>query len=282
MINGRLISSYEIIDRVLRDGDYRDIDFNLSSLLEWTAECLDLIGCPASLVDTIACIKIENNRGTLPCNLHTIKQTTGLTIPTGYQFAMRETNNTFHPLFLNNLGIAGTINPDQPIAYDANGNPTYNFYNYPATIPKEAVATPGYFNDATYRVNDNFIFTSFKDGANVLMSYRAYPVDLNGFPMIPDNEKFRQAVQWYLMAKLDYKMWRIQKISDKMFNYSETQRDWYIGAATTSGLMPSVDGMESMKNQMLHLIPRLNMHMEMFENLGQREMLTFGQKFMRY
>lgn len=282
MINGKLKSSYEVIDRVLRDGDYRDVDFNLSNLIEWTAECLDLIGCPASLVDTIDCIEIKDHRGMLPCNLHTIKQVTGLTITGGYQFPMRYANNTFHPLFLNNLGQAGTINPQEPIAFDAQGNPIYNFYNYPADIPKNSVALPSYFNDATYTTNDNFIFTSFKDSANILIAYKAYPVDDNGFPLIPDNEKFRQAVQWYIMCKLDYKMWRGQKLSDKQFNYTETQRDWYIGAATTSGLTPTIDQMESWAQQTMHLLPRLHLHAENFDTLGSRELLTFGQKFLRY
>jgi hypothetical protein len=51
----------------------------------------------------------------------------------------------------------------------------------------------------------------------------------------------------------------------------EQERDWYIGAAQTRGHMPSVDMMESIKNNILRLIPKINQHSDGFASSGSQE-----------
>lgn len=281
-LNGKLASSKEIVLNVLRDNDYKGQDFRYGDALMWIVEAVSLIGAPQALVNRLACIDIQDHRGLLPCDLHTVIQTSGL-LGSGVQFPMRGATNTFHPLFLPNPNSVGIVNPDQPISYDANGNPIFNFLNYDGAISKQLVnALPYTYKDITYSMNENFIFTSFKDGAKVLMSYKAYPVDDCGFPLIPDNIKFKQAIQSYIRMKMDYRMWRKGKLDDKVYNHSEREWAWYCGAATTAANIPSMDEMESLKQQWMHLIPRLNEHSKMFDLLGAAEFITNGQEFYRY
>jgi len=282
MLNGRLVSVKEIIRNVLRDNTYKGQDFRYSDVIEWAAEALDLIGVPMTLSRRLACIEITDHRGLLPCDLHTINQVSGL-LSSGVQFPMREANNTFHPLFLPNPASYGIISPTEPITYTADGDPVFNFLNYEAAVPKETVnMLPYSYKDVTYNTNDNYIFTSFKDGAWVLMSYFAFPVDQEGFPLVPDNIKFKQALQAYVRMKMDYKLWRTGKVSSEIYNHAEREWAWYCGAATNAGLIPTIDGMESWKNQTMHLIPRMNEHAKMFDTLGNQEYLSFGQAFYRY
>jgi hypothetical protein len=282
MLNGKNISCKEIIYNVIRDRKVRSQDFVFSDLLEWAAECIDLIGSPLTLAKDLACIEIEDHRGKLPCNLHTIIQTGGM-MSNGVLFPMREATNTFHPLEFNNSTLLGTVNTTQPITTDADGNPVFNVNNFDVSIDKQSInLLPISFKDVTYEVNSNYIYTSFKNGAKVLMSYKSFPIDKEGFPLIPDHIKFKQAVQWYIINKLDYQGWIQGKIGRDVFTYSETQRDWYIGAATTAANIPSIDGMETLKNQWLKMYQDMNSQGRMFDNLGNQQFLSFGQKNLRY
>jgi|688.fasta_scaffold52678_6 hypothetical protein len=281
-LNGKLVSSKEAVYRAIRDADLKAQDFNLGTMLEWAGEALDLIGCPYSLVHKLACIDIVDNRGVLPCDLHEIRQMSTL-LPNGIQMQMRVANGTFHPIFIKQGGEIGYVDNQTPITTDSNGNPVFNIYNYDIALNRNTVAGsyPG-FADITYTVNDNYIYTSFKDGAKVLISYWAFPVDDDGFPLIPDNEKFKSYVTWHLLMKTYYRQWIKGKVSDSVFRHSETERAFYAGAATTSGLMPTIDTMESWKGQYMHLIPRLNEHNTMFSTLGNQEFLRMGKAFFRY
>ncbi|TXG85789.1 MAG: hypothetical protein E6R13_01655 [Spirochaetes bacterium] len=280
-LTSKTITSKEIIANVLRDNLYKAQDIEVSALIEWVSEVLDLTGVPLILKDMIDCIKIEDHRGNLPCDLHSVNQMSGLT-DGGVQFPMREATGTFHPLFLNNVNGQPFINTTQPISYDADGNPIFNFNMDNQTLPENTVNTKPYtYQDVTYKLNNNHIFTSFPTG-RVLMSYRAYPVDKEGYPLIPDNIKFKQAVQAYLRFKLDYRLWRKGELLREVFEHSEREYMWYVGAATVAGLMPSLDKMESWKNQMTSLIPRYSEHGRFYESLGNQEFMTSGNKLRKY
>jgi hypothetical protein len=291
MLNGKYVSSFEVIRNVIRDTELTKVKWQ--DALEWCATALDLIGVPHYLKNNIACIEIENYRGTLPCDFQQMTQASGLS--GCRQFPMRETTDSFHPIFTcttdtnNTTGCNGPfaagsnlIDTNTPIGQDANGNPTFNFMNDTnVTLPQAIAGGSGTVHcpdDATYRLNDNFIFTSFKEG-RVLIAYKALPIDENGFPLVPDDEKFKLALQWYVTMKLDYILWRQGDITDKVFNYSEQQWAWYCGGAGNRAKIPSIDKMESWKNQMLHLIPRINQHSKFFSDLGSREKLLFGRKY---
>lgn len=288
-LNGKYTSSLEIIRNVMRDAG-GDVDLNWQDGIEWVATALDLIGAPQSLVDKIAKVTIDNYRGTLPCDFESMIQCSGLNGCT--QFPMRGSTNTFHPVFTcddslvgcstcNGTFAAGSslIDTNTPIGEDADGNPTFNFMNDTnVTLNKQAISNSDCC-DATYKLSDGFIFTSFKDTYTVLMAYKAFPIDDKGFPLIPDNTKFKLAVQAYIRMKVDYILWRRGDIDEKMFSYSEREWMWYCGAAGTIARTPSIDSMESWKNQCLHLIPKINRHSNFFRDLGNQERLIFGRKY---
>lgn len=50
------------------------------------------------------------------------------------------------------------------------------------------------------------VYTNFKEGL-VLLNYYAYPVDEKGLPKIPDNPKFKLAIEHYLKWKIMENLW---------------------------------------------------------------------------
>jgi len=277
----------EIIRNVIRDNNYNDLEITYLDALEWAAESIELIGAPKAYIDDISCITIKDYRGVLPCNFHQMTQCSG-SINGSVQFPMKGSTNTFHPVFtcddkqLTNLSTNNSvyINSDAPIGTDVNGNEVFNFIgsntDYTA-MPPSTNANSIHISDATYKLNDNYMFTSFPKG-RVYLAYKAFPVDQDGFPKIPDNIKFVKAVESYIRYKIDYRMWRKGDIDDKVFKKSEQEWLWYCGSAGTSMRIPTIDQMESIKDQFLHLIPRLNLHADFFRTLNQQEQLVFANK----
>ena len=51
--------------------------------------------------------------------------------------------------------------------------------------------------DLTYKVQGNIIFTSIKNGT-IEIAYNSFKVDSEGYPMIPDNSSFIEALELYI------------------------------------------------------------------------------------
>jgi hypothetical protein len=127
-----------------------------------------------------------------------------------------------------------------------------------------------------YKLNSNFIFTNFKDGF-VEMSYKAYPVDSLGMPMVPDNIRFIKAVEWYLTSRMDYKKWRTTRnpVDEKVWETSDRESLWYIASARSGARSPSLGMMESIKRMMLRSIPKINSFNQGFKTSNDQEQRKF-------
>lgn len=303
MLSGKVISSFEILRNFLRDNPHYSQVFSYADAIEYISECLDLIACPAQLSNDMACIEIEEYRGKLPCNYYLMTQCSGL-LSNNQQFAIRETSGTFHPVFacskekdnLNHITNRFSLhtgteieefkqthqinNADKAIQYDENGNPFFDQRNSFMISVSGAVEDKHNKNDSfptdpTYRLSDNFIFTNFKRG-RILMAYKAYPLDKEGFPLIPDNIKYKQACQWYITKKFLYKGWIKGEVSDTQFKYVEEEYNFYVTAAQGAGKTPSLDKLESYRKMFQRLIPLTDLHSKFFNFTEERT--SIGQR----
>lgn len=277
MLNGKYVSCQEIIREVFRDNKYT---YNLpwQDAIEWAVDAIELIGAPMALQPKQAKICIENYRGMLPCNMHTLIQAAG-SFDCINVFPMRSSTNTFHPThncettWLNTelLGATNISSGTQvPIGQDISGNPVYELNGeniiFPGAITNTSKSIMS--TDATYDLNDNFIFTNFEEGY-VFIAYKGIPVDEEGFPLIPDNRRYKEAVKSFIRQKVDYILWRTGELDERMFKYSEQEWLFYVGSAGNAARMPNYDGMQSILNQM-KLIPSKYSHDEFFNKLGNK------------
>lgn len=115
-----------------------------------------------------------------------------------------------------------------------------------------------------YKVNDGYIYTNFEEGY-IEAVYTSFVIDAHGFPMIPDDQRYIEAVRWSLIEHIDYKKWRVAEITDKVYNHSQTQRDWYIASAKNKANIPSIGEMEKMKNMFLRSIPKIDEYSNYFK-----------------
>ena len=154
--------------------------------------------------------------------------------------------------------------PSTTLDDNTNCNPFFNFNpNATANTPYGAnLPTVGgvpYEDTFTYQVSGDKIFTSFKCG-QVEMSYLAFPVDEKGLPMIPQETRFQNAVRDYIAHRLSFKLSIQGKFPANMAEKLEQNWLFYCQSAANKSRMPSIDQMESLKNQWLRSIPKINEH----------------------
>ncbi len=274
-LSGKYTSLSEIIERVYKDYAFSEEDFSFEDAAEWAGDALDFIGAPKAYFTLIDCVDIKDHRGELPCDLEKIIQVR----ENDNKYVMRATTDSFHSsLFIPGCPDKNENDRSDPICDLDPDCKVGKFDTYPGLSSntfdeeRDSISSTNFDCDPqpTYSVNNNFIFTSFEDG-KVEIAYIAFPVDQNGVPMIPDDRKFVRAVKDYIAHKVTVKLYMKDKISPDKMQYVEQQYLHSVGAAEARGKIPDLDQMESWKNNMVRLIPKINHHSGGFKYLGKPE-----------
>jgi len=233
MLTGQYISINRIAERVHNSGLNSD-EIYFEDVVEWAGEAISLIGVPYAYEETVSAeITVADYRASLPTDLVKI-------------ISVREYDNKY-PM----VEIEGTFLPE----YEA------------SNLPND--------DDPTmlgYHVNNSYLFTNFEDGS-IEIDYTAFSTDDDGYPMIPDDERFIRAVLAYCEYSIARKLWLKDCLSkDK---YKELEQDWlfYVNSAKTQAHIPNVDGAESLKNQISRLIQFSHHHASGFRYRNQPEIL---------
>jgi hypothetical protein len=111
--------------------------------------------------------------------------------------------------------------------------------------------------DYVYYIVGNYIKLNVETGY-LKIAYLAKPVDEEGYPLVPDEESFLEALYWYIIMKLQYPEWAQGRIRDIVYFQSMHNWNYYCKQAYGRALMPNGDKYEALKNQWLNLYPELN------------------------
>lgn len=242
MLNGNFIPVDRVIEKVYRDFPF-DSDIDIDSLIEWTGEALELIGIPMAFKEFITdgnkdlnnpeSISISNHRGMLPCVIIYLES------------AFKKEGENLIPM------ITSTSS-------------TFFSGKNPGNNKQLSNTTP------TYKLNNNHIFTSFEEG-EVVIEGTTILTDERGFPMIPDNIKFVNAVSSYIQERIGFKLLMLDKITPGKYSLLQQERYWYMGAANITGKIPNLDEMESWKNILHRAIPLKAIHQSGFNYINNQE-----------
>lgn len=296
------ISVKEVIAKVISDLEIEDERVRLNDMIEWTGEALRKIGGFPTLVSRVSgiddeigsppLIKISNYRAELPCDLVSITQLFVSLTQAGQFYPARIASGTaeqrqgqrnlqtsdnwsYPPDMYDKINFVSDI---YGLSYsDAfaliNSQP-----NLENVLDKVFVNTSKGISstiepeqrDLTYTVNPPYVDVNIRDGY-IMLAYKAIPTDCDGYPMIPDDEDFKEAIFWYINMKLLYPKWRSGHVSEGVYVHAESEWKKKKLAAYANVIMPSVDDMESLKNAWIRLIPRINEHNTGFKFMGNRE-----------
>jgi len=239
-------STKEIINNFFRNTAYND-QINMGDAAYWVYEAMELIGSPLQYIPKVighkgdATYELTSFRIELPADFHKL-----VAIAVDGVLAV-PSQNMFHHL------LDGAC-----CGYDVAQFPSDQFYdNFGNTFSPQAlplntriVASP-----PTFTINNNYITFDIKEG-KVCMAYLAFPLDGEGFPLVPDDVKYKRAITSYLQMKMDYTLWRQGMLPDKVYGKSEEDWKWDVASASSHLKMPDVSQMESLRRQLSKMIVR--------------------------
>lgn len=239
MLSGKYTTISRVLENIIRDNGYTT-EVSFSDAIEWAYRAMQLIGAPQIYIQKVTDGNIDLQ----------------------------------HPKPIQIVNYRGELPCDlhkiiQVRDYCNRSSLTYSTYNF-SLSGNMREATAG--NNLQYIINDNYIFTNFIEG-QLEIAYWAFPVDDEGYPAIPDDERYLKAVESYIVERIDHKLWRQGKVSDAVYNHSLTEWMFYVRSAKTRAQMPSLSEMEALKNQVLRLIDHPDRFNKQFVQLGDEEQI---------
>jgi hypothetical protein len=288
-----------VIAKVFTDLDLQEGEHRIADMIEWAGEALEKIGAFPSFInkvtgkDDVPFLEVFDYQAKLPCDFHAMIQVSFSKNATGPFFPMRYGTGSFDVgKLLNEVNPIDSTFPDTSLVtlamvlygldYDSalvkiNAEPitrsNLNGLLNQMTPDNGSAGTPNIVDttdDYTYIITSNYIKTNIQYGY-IMMAYQAVPTDRDGYPMIPDDPDFLEAIYWYITMKLLYPQWKQGSVRDQV--YYDARRSWNYNCKKAYGnaMMPNIDQLESIKNSWNRLVPELEEHATGFSTLGQRQ-----------
>lgn len=239
MYNGNTISLKKILWKAMNSAFMQDLSYE--SAAESAMECIRLIGAPLAYENKVTrpLLKIIDHKTQLPSNIVLIRGARA--------FSSNDQNE--------GEGIPMTTATD--------------IYHQKAGCYEEDTDCDMGF-EVTYETQSGVMTTSFKDGY-VEVAYQAIATDEDGFPLIPDNEDFKLAVEYYIRYRALEPLWEMGKVADKVFNRVDQLKSWYIGAAQSDMQFANMDHVEATMNAVNRLIINDSAQRDFFKFMGKHQ-----------
>ena len=281
------ISSKAIIRKVFRDLNPNGDNW-IEDAIEWIGEALEHIGATTQFETKQCVLNIVEYKAVLPKCLYYINQVSSSGI-TGSQVS---NELSIIKAKINDLNATLAANPNQDLNYQLRDLSSRviilesSYFKDPSTLTPLKYGTSTFAKDihcnncvnenasgdAWYIIENGYIKTSFKTG-EVCMSYMAFPIDEDCYPLVPDDISYKEAMFWYIYKKLIL-LGYDRAINGIDYKLAEAQWKYYCTQARNAANYPDIAKYSSFMNQWTRLIPSINHHESDFSDLGTRETLN--------
>lgn len=254
MLISKYCSSKEVIDSVyLNTGASNEVP--VIDLITHIYDCMEKIGYPLQYIEKVVGWKQREDydfsayKIQLPCDFHKLRtilvngfpaipsNDTMLYLLDGACCGLDNLQDqTLTPVFTDNFGV--TFGSDMP-PVSAN----FPYIGLGRGLP------------ITFSMNNNWMTFNVKKG-KACMAYKAFPIDGEGFPLIPDDVKYKDAITKYLIERVDYILYRQGMITKDIYEDSQTKWFWAAGACSNNLKIPDALQTEGLKRQLIRMIPQ--------------------------
>lgn len=281
------VSSKTVIRKIFRDLNPNGDNW-IDDAIEWIGEALEHIGASTQLVKKTCIVDIKDYKGALPADLYYINQVAMNTSADAASVAsqldvVRDELNNILEGGANSSAQLNEVNARLHVIENSFMNSdgltllAYCTTNFPKNIHCENCVNEVATGEDCYYVDDNMIKASFATG-KICLSYMAFPLDDDCFPMVPDDISFKEAMFWYV-----YKQMLLGNMSPTMngitYQFADEKWRYYCTQARNAANYPDIDRYESFMDQWVRLIPNINRHADGFASLGARESLDRSGKY---
>lgn len=306
MINN-LISCKTVIAKVFTDLNLQESPNRILDMVEWTGEAMAKIGAFPSLItkvtgDTGPVTELSNYQAKLPCDLHSVIQIgygsgkEGPFFPMIYDAgSMAISHKIVRESTVTDILPADNPLSDSPASSDLvtvtqelygldyagaiaylNSNP--DIRSQLSFLIRQKQDTLKQIVDSSvesyrYVIVPGYIKSNVRNGY-LKIAYKAIPTDENGWPMIPDEEGFKEAIFWYINMKLMYPEWKEGRTRDAVYYDARSNWNYYCKQAYGNAMMPQgTDQMEALKNSWVRLVTEMQEHDTFFSTLSDRQFI---------
>lgn len=139
-------------------------------------------------------------------------------------------------------------------------------------MPREHDRSAGYRipQELSFKTQGQVLYVSFKTG-DVSVSYKAIPVDKDGFPLLINNPVFLKALETYIKKEAFTILFDMGKIAPVVLQNTQQQYAWLAGQLQSEFTIPSISEMESIKRSWCTLLQRTSEFNNGFKNNGDQE-----------
>jgi len=121
-----------------------------------------------------------------------------------------------------------------------------------------------------YMIQNDEIITTMEEGL-IEMAYKAFPLDSNGFPMIPENGKLIEAIKYAIIERVCIRLLARGKITERFYDKMEQKYLFYKSSASNSLKLRTMPEEEVFKKRFMRLRPDLNQYDNDFNDFGYPE-----------
>lgn len=278
MINN-LNSVDRIINKIITDLGLGHSEVPYQSFIEWIADALEHIGSYYQFEEKECNILIEDYHGMLPCDFYKpIRFKAGCSIQPGETgFYGGSLQNTLTKLGVDYASLPAyerfKILPVQGLQSATNGNSVVDAITNRLNFNKNLIggASASQFTGTDYNINFNKVTAAFRYGV-INIQYLAIPTDDRGFPLVPDDVSFRDALFWkcaYHISMLNPNL--IPNATMRNLEYCESRWLKYCSQARASANMPDLAMLERLKNNWLRLYNDTDFQETSYSENGKRQ-----------
>ena len=296
MIN-KLVSSKSIIAKIIADLDLQEEEIKISDFIEWIGEANEKIGAVTQCIQKDIVLKVSGYQAKLPSdlnNLYTVafsfksnggwiplkRSTSNFTLPdaiTPSDTQMLINDNDMIPLVKNLFGYTNDREAIDKLNENTNVKPILSTLLNQYTVPSvngtmQFSNSTNFSNTLQYMLKPGYIVTNVENGY-IKLSYDAIAVDMDGYPMIPDNQSYFEAIYWYVTMKFKYPLYLNGRMPQYIYFDIRNSWNFYRKQAYAEALMPTQDELENIKNTWTKLVPVYDDNSTFLSNISDEQII---------
>lgn len=244
MLTDKKISIKAIIAKVYQDLQLTEEE-EFDDIIEWAATALEFIGVYPQYEHKQECLHVCNYKAELPEDY----------------------------IGLEAVGYDGA--PLRPSTSQLDSKTSPRTYATPTSYNQEKIMNVNYIagichlpNGNSFKIENGWFKTSFKEG-DVFIVYTAIPTDGEGYPLVPDDVSFKEALYWYIVMKWSFAKLRTNDVSGDFYREAKQQWHWYCNQAGSQAMMPDLITLENIKRSYLSLRVRPHVYDNFFKDLNK-------------
>lgn len=293
----KLVSSKQIVAKAIADYNLHEKDINISDIKSWLAEGMELIGSVNQMDHKVDVLEIKDYQCKLPCDLQRLNSVAYSFCNNGGWFPAKKATGTFSvfdrkhnggccnmiiqdtalfPLVKNMFNLIDDRSALNKLNEDPNLRKTLSCLLNEYTVCSKngklqnLMNGTNFSNTVQYDVKPSYLVFNIKDGF-CKISYHAIYTDEEGMPMIPDIQSYKEALIYWLGAKMLYSKWISGDIPSNIYNQIKTSWNFYRKQAYAESLMPNQDELTDIKHTWHTLVPEVDEDVTFFSTTGDRQ-----------